>query len=163
MARWLGRSLDKRQQVGDWERRPLYPAQRAYAGTQGDGWKCTTGGEWLTCQARESHFWCTVCDALCLVDIVRVWPALLDAAALQRPTAPSKRAARTSAARTARGGGKTGAEPDTGGGTPMPAPDASGRPRFLVDAMMGGLAKKLRSCGLDVLYGARARCHYAES
>jgi hypothetical protein len=33
VARWLGMRMDKRQQVSDWERRPLLPAQRAYAGT----------------------------------------------------------------------------------------------------------------------------------
>ena len=35
VARWLGQRLDKRQQVSDWERRPLLPAQVEYAGKLG--------------------------------------------------------------------------------------------------------------------------------
>ena len=42
VERWLGRRIDKRQQVGDWERRPLLPAQRDYAGTRGGLRPCGT-------------------------------------------------------------------------------------------------------------------------
>lgn len=39
-------------------------------------------------------------------------------------------------------------------GVPAPAPAAEGRPRFIADAMLGGLARWLRALGYDVAYDA---------
>jgi hypothetical protein len=101
-------------------------------------------------------------DALCLIDVLRAWPALLTAMARAAPvaTAAGERAVAPSRPRSRRtrppapradhdvnqGGGDN--EDDDGA-----VPRAADSVRFLVDAMMGGLAKKLRSCGIDAVYG----------
>ena len=98
----------------------------------------------------------TACDALCLVDVVGRWPALLD---VSQATATTPDVARTSTPRVRRP--KASAAPDLDAVLAAPVAaaleTAGPRPatafRFLVDAMMGGLAKKLRSCGIDVVYG----------
>ena len=101
----------------------------------------------------------TACDALCLVDVVRRWPALLD---VSQAPATAAVAPRTSTPRGRRP--KASAAPDLDAVLAAPVAaaleTAGPRPatafRFLVDAMMGGLAKKLRSCGIDVVYGTGA-------